>query len=231
MLILYGIYSTIAKHETDKNTLISVFLQLKYIKSLTAYRLVGSTQARYAKQQMNRNTKEHIIDIARQLIQMRGYHGFSFKNISNEIGIKNSSIHHHFPTKVDLAVVIMKQATEASVITFQNLLNEQTLSSKDKVTTFYTSICDATFNQNNKMCIGGMLASDVLTLHPELNQQIKVFFSSIEDEIAQIVQQGINHKEFCKGLNANTEASIITAMIEGSLLLARLYNDQHRLLK
>ena len=48
------------------------------------------------------DTREKIVDKAFQLMLQRGINGFSYRDISEPLGIKNAAIHYHFPNKVDL---------------------------------------------------------------------------------------------------------------------------------
>ena len=43
-----------------------------------------------------------IMSTAQELIQNKGYNGFSFRDVADAVGIKSASIHYHFPTKSDL---------------------------------------------------------------------------------------------------------------------------------
>ncbi|MGO7998244.1 TetR/AcrR family transcriptional regulator, partial [Rhizobium ruizarguesonis] len=47
-------------------------------------------------------TSDSILTSARALIMTGGYHGFSYADIAAVVGIRNASIHHHFPSKTDL---------------------------------------------------------------------------------------------------------------------------------
>ena len=38
-----------------------------------------------------------------------GYGGFSFHDVAVEIGIKNASVHHHFPTKATMAAAVARR--------------------------------------------------------------------------------------------------------------------------
>ena len=49
------------------------------------------------------DTKGKILDVAQDLIQRFGLNAMSFQHLSDAVGIKKSSVHHHFPSK-DLMV-------------------------------------------------------------------------------------------------------------------------------
>ena len=54
-------------------------------------------------------TAEKIVDLAESYMQSRGFNGFSFRDIQNELGIKTASIHYHFKTKQDLAQTVFER--------------------------------------------------------------------------------------------------------------------------
>ncbi|MCD4689251.1 MAG: TetR/AcrR family transcriptional regulator, partial [Desulfuromonadaceae bacterium] len=49
-----------------------------------------------------KDTKRHILDVAEDLIQRVGLNAMSYKHISDAVGIRKASIHHHFPKKDNL---------------------------------------------------------------------------------------------------------------------------------
>ncbi|WP_269850868.1 TetR/AcrR family transcriptional regulator [Methanosarcina horonobensis] len=44
-------------------------------------------------------TNQQILYYARNFLQCRGYNGFSYKDISQKLGIKNAAIHNYYPKK------------------------------------------------------------------------------------------------------------------------------------
>jgi len=57
-------------------------------------------------------TADRILDSAQTLVQVRGYNGFSYADISAELSITKPSIHHHFPTKAALAEALIARYRE-----------------------------------------------------------------------------------------------------------------------
>ena len=53
------------------------------------------------------NTRERIIDKAFQLMLQRGLNGFSYRDISEPLGVKNAAIHYHFPNKSGLVKALI----------------------------------------------------------------------------------------------------------------------------
>ncbi len=50
-----------------------------------------------------RDTRAELLAQAEILVRGRGYAGFSYADLAEAVGIRKASIHHHFPTKLDLA--------------------------------------------------------------------------------------------------------------------------------
>ncbi|WP_438876632.1 TetR/AcrR family transcriptional regulator, partial [Bacillus cereus group sp. BC7] len=48
--------------------------------------------------------REQILDHAITLMMLRGYNGFSYRDLSDLVGVKTSSIHYYFPSKDDLVL-------------------------------------------------------------------------------------------------------------------------------
>ena len=55
------------------------------------------------------DTKTKILDLAETLTQTKGFNGFSYIDLANEIGIKTSSIHYYFKAKDDLAAALVER--------------------------------------------------------------------------------------------------------------------------
>lgn len=55
------------------------------------------------------DTRSALLDSGERLARQRGYDGFSYADLAREVGIRKASIHHHFPTKADLALALVER--------------------------------------------------------------------------------------------------------------------------
>ena len=67
------------------------------------------------------STADDILACARSLIIMGGYNGFSYADIEAVVGIRKASIHHHFPSKVDLVRALVFRYREDARAGFAEL--------------------------------------------------------------------------------------------------------------
>ena len=55
------------------------------------------------------DTRTALLDAAEQVGRARGFDGFSYADLATAVGIRKASIHHHFPTKGDLALALVQR--------------------------------------------------------------------------------------------------------------------------
>jgi TetR/AcrR family transcriptional repressor of nem operon len=76
------------------------------------------------------------------------------------------------------------------------------------------------------MCLGGMLAADVLTLPDDMQNEVQTFFLRLQGWIKRLLIEACESKEFALvKKDIKNELKLIFSQIEGSILLARLFND------
>ena len=54
------------------------------------------------------DTRDKILNSAQRLIQTRSFHGFSFQDIADEVGIRKASLYHYFASKDDVALAVLE---------------------------------------------------------------------------------------------------------------------------
>src|SRR6185437_15305662 len=129
--------------------------------------------------------KNKILDAAQDIIQLRGYNGFSFADISQAVGIRKASIHHHFPSKMALGLAVIRRYREV----FDTFLSEADV--KDftwiKKIYIYIKLYENVLLQN-KLCLCGMLASDIETLPEVLKKELRTFFDDNVLWLSQVIK-------------------------------------------
>lgn len=168
------------------------------------------------------DTKEHILTVAQKLVQQRGFNGFSYADIAEEVGIRKASLHHHYATKAELGVALL-----ASYST--QLDNElQRISAlpvkADVKLADYAAIFRSSLSAD-RMCMGGMLASEWLTLDPAMLPSLKRFFERNVEWLTEVLAEGKSQKLFNLSGSAADHARILLSALQGALLIARATGD------
>lgn len=55
------------------------------------------------------DTKTALLNSAEQAARARGFDGFSYADLAEDVGIRKASVHHHFSTKAKLSVELMRR--------------------------------------------------------------------------------------------------------------------------
>lgn len=168
------------------------------------------------------STRDRILICAEGLIQTRGYNGFSFRDIAEGIGIRNASVHYYYPKKTDLVLAVAtKYRSDYSAIVRNLPLHNGTAIA---ILSAYADLFEATLISDDKLCLGGMLASEVNNLDSVLQLEIKIFFEDQARFLTDVLLQGISNGEIDSGLETAVFAKTYLATIEGAMVLARLNN-------
>lgn len=163
-------------------------------------------------------TAAKIADIAEKYIQCRGFNGFSFRDIQDELGIKTASIHYHYKTKQDLAIVVFERYLtryKTALITIE----QQHVTAADKLKALANIFI--TVRDKDKLCLCGMYASDFYSLTNSLEIQLDRFVTFNEQWIEQVITAGINNGEFPSQLIATDAARLYFVSLEGSMLISQ----------
>ncbi|KJG11636.1 TetR/AcrR family transcriptional regulator [Photobacterium kishitanii] len=169
-------------------------------------------------------TAAKIADIAEKYIQCRGFNGFSFRDIQDELGIKTASIHYHYKTKQDLAIVVFERYLErykTALITIE----QQQLTAVDKL----KALADIfiTVRNEGKLCLCGMYASDFYSLTDSLETQLNRFVTFNEQWITQVITDGITKGEFPPQLVASEAARLYFVSLEGCMLISQFKDTNY----
>ena len=161
------------------------------------------------------DTRTKILDVAEHLTQTKGFNGFSYLDLADAVGIKNSSIHYHFKAKVDLALALVERTHKvlaADLEAFDKNLDTPQQRLQALANVFQTYI------QEQKFCLCGMMAAELQSVSPAVRSRLIVYFKDFQTWLTkQFVAMG--------EIDAQNRALRFISTVEGSLLLARLEDD------
>lgn len=170
------------------------------------------------------NTSEKILHCARSLIVAGGYNGFSYADIAKVIGIRNASIHHHFPSKEILVRTLVAQYREeakAGIAALERNIPDPI--DQLRAYTRYWEVCFA--DENSSFCVCALLASEIPILPEEVALEVRAHFRTLSAWLASVLERGAQHGRLHLNAPARTEAEMFMAAVHGAMLSARAYDD------
>lgn len=162
------------------------------------------------------DTKTRILDLAEMLTQTKGFNGFSYIDLANEIGIKTSSVHYYFKIKDDLAAALVERVHERHAAGFQVIEAENRSADarlKALIEYFQNYVTD------EKFCLCGMMAAEMQSVSPRVAKLVQAYFRDFQAWLErQFEHAGEDDAEIL--------AVGFLSALEGSLLLGRLNGDR-----
>lgn len=163
------------------------------------------------------STRDSIIATADALIRDKGFNGFSFKDISNSIGIKTASIHYHFPTKTSLGLALIRDHIHKLENLREQLKNQSALAKLEGFLSIYSTI-----KSEDKVCLVGSLATGINAIDEELKSELKVFAELVLGWVVDILKEGRTKEVFQFNGTPRVKAMMIISSMMAMVQLSRL---------
>ena len=167
------------------------------------------------------DTRTEILDAAQALIQRYGANAMSYQHISEAVGIRKASIHHHFPTKDALVEAVIQRYSTY----FLGVVDSIVESGKDSVAKLraYLGLFEGTLREGkqDKACLCGMLGAELATLGSPGVSGVRRFYRENEARLARILGEGREEGLFHFRGEPALVAAVVFSLMEGGALVAR----------
>lgn len=175
------------------------------------------------------DTKTAILDAAQGLIQRGGANAMSYQHISDAIGIRKASIHHHFPTKEELIEAVIERYTAYFLGIVDGIVEskrEPAAKLREYAGLFEATLCEG---KQDKACLFGMLGAELSTLGSPSVAGVRRFYRENEARLARMLEEGRGKGAFRFTGDVKLVAGMIFALLEGGALVARAEGGSKRL--
>ena len=150
------------------------------------------------------SARERILDAAERRAREGGYHGFSFRDVAADVGVKSASVHYHFPSKAALGEALARRYAERAKTALG------TPGSASEAVAGVTAQFRNALAVEDRMCLCGVLGAERDVLPPEVAEATAGFFRMLLDHLRDA---GVRTPE------------MVVAALEGALILARALGD------
>ncbi|HEY4200228.1 MAG TPA: TetR/AcrR family transcriptional regulator [Devosiaceae bacterium] len=170
------------------------------------------------------STADDILDCAQSLILTGGYNGFSYADIAEVVGIRKASIHHHFPSKVDLVRMLVLRYREAARAGFI-ALESRAADPRAQLSNYVAYWEECLFDGSTPFCVCALLASELPVLPAEVAAQVRLHFETLRVWLTSALERGAATGLFRLSAAAPAEAETFMATLHGAMLSARVHDD------
>jgi len=165
-------------------------------------------------------TTERIVAAAERRVRDGGFHGFSFREIAADVGIKSASVHHHFPTKQDLAAAVARAYTDRFMAALGDPADPGR--SPAELIGLYVDLARRGVVEKRTMCLGCMLGTEAAALPAGVRAEARRFFERNLGWLEAVLGR-LDPED--RPNDVGTEALRIVATLDGALLLAHVLGD------
>ena len=178
-----------------------------------------------AKTSEEAGTAARILDIAEELVQTRGFDGFSYAHVAAKLNVTTPSLHYHFKSKSELGEALIERYSTRFLDALAEIERQPgtALSKLEAYARVYGDVL-----RRRRMCLCGMLAAGYDTLPEKMRQAVIRFFDCNETWLARVLEQGVREGSLVFGGDASAVARSIIGGLEGAMLVARPYGDAAR---
>jgi len=173
-------------------------------------------------------TADRILDAGQELIQTGGFSAMSFQDIASEVGIRKPSIIHHFATKAELGVAIIRRYRDTFAAQLQQISEDPAKSSWDALE-FYFSPYLFLASTPDKVCLCGALAGEIPVLPEVMRVEVKQFIEAHHRWLEEILREGVERGELMLIDSSKSLSRVIFNSLQGSLLVRRSTEDVSQL--
>lgn len=170
-------------------------------------------------------TSERILDSAERLVQLRGFNGFSYGDISRELGITTASLHYHFPGKAELGRALIDRYSQRFNAALAQI-DRDVLDARAKLEAYADLYAQVLRGQ--RMCMCGILAAEFQTLPEDMRAAVIRFFDDNHRWLAAVLVDGQRSGSLKSTGSVDEVAQSILGTLEGAMLVARPYSDLNR---
>lgn len=164
-------------------------------------------------------TRSRILDVAQGLIQQRGYNGFSYRDIADEVGIRAPTIHYYFPAKADLAAALVDRYATGIAEVCAGLAQSEPKAWKRM--SRYFQATRQTMLEKRQLCLCGVLAMEANSLPDNVRRAVDRFFDASRGWMADQLREAKGRGDVDFAGSPDDVAAMILSTLQGALLLSR----------
>ncbi|AKB82851.1 Transcriptional regulator, TetR family [Methanosarcina barkeri 3] len=165
-------------------------------------------------------TNQQILYYARNFLQCRGYNGFSYKDISQKLGIKNAAIHNYYPKKEDLVAALLEDSRKSLAANITQI-EESGSSARDQLQ-YYFDYALKEFDEGKSICPPGSVILDFEELPEKVKKQNLLLLDDILAWISRVLKIGLEQGEFSFSDPVEARAELVVEALMGARQLSSI---------
>lgn len=169
------------------------------------------------------DSRQRILDVAEQLVTAGGFNAFSYRDIAVAVGVRNASIHYHFPSKTDLGVALIERHIDQLKGSNAALLASG-LDAPDKLERAF-DVARRITGGGRHICLLGILQAEYESYPEPMRVVARELGRYHRRVVTDILTQGRESGQLRFEGSVQAYATLVITAVQGSLQLARALGD------
>lgn len=175
-------------------------------------------------------TKQYILQTVAPIFNKCGYAATSLSDITEATGLTKGAIYGHFDSKENLAIEAFNFNVKSLLIKIGSHLenSESPIQKLYLITDFYRNYYN--YSQELGGCPIINVGVDSNNQNSDLLIRVRRVVEKIQDQLATLIESGIEAGEISEEINAMTYAKRIDSMFQGAIFMTYTMNDDSYLI-
>jgi AcrR family transcriptional regulator len=171
-------------------------------------------------------TKLYILETVSPIFNKNGYAATSMSDITSATGLTKGAIYGNFKNKEALAISAFKFTVKKLMkrISSHLELSNSPIQKLFLITDFYRNYYD--YSKQLGGCPVLNIGVDANNQNTLLLKNVKVVIEKIQDQVATIIENGIEAREISSEINAMQYAKRLDTMIQGAIFMTYTMDDE-----
>lgn len=169
------------------------------------------------------DTKTMLMDAAEHQVRHKGADGFSYADLSKQVGIRKASIHYHYPAKSDLLTAILVRYDERVMELLDGYAAERPTAGQQLdgfIDLYRDGLQDGTLLC---LCVAYTVSQD--SLSDDTQRAITRFRARVKSWLEQSFQRARSDGSVAHIGTPELEAAAVHALVEGAQIAARISGE------
>ena len=170
-------------------------------------------------------TSQYILETVAPIFNKNGYAATSMADVTQATGLTKGAIYGNFKNKEDLAIAAFKYTVKGMLKLISEHLerSESPLQKLFLITDFYRNYYD--YSKQLGGCPVLNIGVDANNQNTPLLQKVRQVIERIQDQVANIIEDGIEAGEISTETNAMHFAKRLDTMIQGAIFMTYTMDD------
>lgn len=175
------------------------------------------------------NTRQQLLEVSADLLCRRGFSGFSYQDLAQQLGIRKASVHHHFPQKADLGLALCDWTEQWLLQGFEHF-DRQGNGAVDRLQRYLRASAKHAFN-GDRQCPLSALNSDMPQLPEAIQERLRQLSHTELDWVSGVFRMGLDNGELQDHSPGEADpramARLFIFTCKGALFYARLQGQEY----